>query len=153
MYVPITLANLLSPMLIAAVLAWFGAQSTKIIIDLIEGKRLSSDVIYRTGGMPSSHSAFVTAMTMSVLLTEGLSNLFFISLGFSIIVAVDAFGVRNQVGTQAKLINILIKEIKFNLRKHNMKFLGELVGHSGLQVFFGMVTGVISSLIVHFIIF
>ena len=142
----------MNPIFLSCVLAWLISQAIKLILDLSSGKKVTPDILIRTGGMPSSHAAFVTAITLSVLLTEGFTSMFFISFGFSAIVITDAFGVRNQVGTQAKLINTMLREIKFNLRKHNLVFLKELVGHSGLQVFFGVITGIIVSLIVNLLI-
>ena len=134
---------------ISAFFAWFIAQAIKILIDLIEGKKLKANVIYRTGGMPSAHAAFVSAITVAILFTEGISNLFFVCLAFSLIVIVDAFGVRNQVGHHAKLLNILITKIKMNIKKHRPKLLRELVGHSGIQVFFGIITGCLTAVIIN----
>ena len=134
---------------LSAFFGWFIAQAIKTLIDLIEGKKIKTNVIYRTGGMPSAHSAFVSAITVAILFSEGISNLFFVCLAFSLIVIVDAFGVRNQVGHHAKLINILITKIKINLKKHRPKLLRELVGHSGIQVFFGIITGCLAAIIIN----
>src|SRR3990170_4411086 len=48
------------------------------------------------GGMPSSHTALVTAVTVSVAFVEGFSSLFFVSLAFAVIVVHDALKVRKQ---------------------------------------------------------
>jgi uncharacterized protein len=139
------------PVFLSAVLAWLGAQCIKLVLDLMQRNPLEGDFLLRSGGMPSSHSAFVSALTLSVYLLEGITTEFIIALCLSIIVIADALGVRRQVGHQATLLNLLLKEIKPLLRK-KLKLpivLKELVGHSGAQVIVGCLLGIVVSLAVY----
>ncbi len=59
-----------------------------------------------TGGMPSSHSAAVSALTTAIAYEAGLgSPLFAVSAIFAVIVMFDATGIRYQAGQQALIIN------------------------------------------------
>lgn len=94
-----------------------------------------------TGGMPSSHAAAVTALTVTAALQEGInSNLFVITLFFSVIVLRDAVGVRHSSGIQAKTMNALgrILSDRFQIEYHPVK---EIQGHKPLEVLVGCFIG------------
>ena len=95
---------------------------------------------WRTGGMPSSHSATAIAISTAVALTEGFSNLFIVSLFLSLIVIRDALGVRRSAGLQAKAPNRLGAElsIKQGIRYDAVK---EVHGHTWPEVLVGSVLG------------
>ncbi|MBS4195207.1 divergent PAP2 family protein [Lederbergia citri] len=147
----------------AAITAIFFAQFVKVPLQFIMTKKIDWTLITSTGGMPSSHSAGVTALTTSVALVEGLgSTLFAVSAIFAIIVMFDATGVRRQAGEQAVVLNRLsldfqkmISDIqdwqgKTNKEKQiEFKKLKELLGHKPVEVFFGGLTGVIWAVILH----
>jgi len=62
--------------------------------------------------MPSSHSAFVSALSMAVGLYVGFNTAeFAIAFALGVIVAVDAVGVRRQAGIQAQRINMIINDL------------------------------------------
>lgn len=125
-----------------SMLSWAVAQIIKILIDLLRNKTLNLKLIVSSGGMPSSHSAFVTALSMAVGLQEGFSSaLFGISFVFSMVVMYDASGVRRAAGQQAEVLNIFIS----NFEKHGIKIdskLKELLGHSPIEVFMGAILGI-----------
>lgn len=104
-------------------------------------------VFFRTGGMPSSHTATVTAMTTALYLLEGFSNLFFISLVISSIIVSDAVGIRRAAGKQAQVLNKMVDEFRY-FRKFKTKRLHELLGHTPKQVFVGFVIGFLITKIV-----
>jgi len=89
-----------------AVLAWFVAQMIKVMIDFAKTKKIDASLLYSTGGMPSSHTAFVCAMTTAVGLYTGFeTSLFALCCVFSLVIMYDAAGVRRAAGEQAAIIN------------------------------------------------
>jgi acid phosphatase family membrane protein YuiD len=99
--------------------------------------------IWRTGGMPSSHSAVVCSLTTSTGICEGISsNLFVFCLVFTMVVLRDAVGVRRAAGLQAKALNTLGKQFarKTGLDFHAVK---EVQGHTPLEVVVGSLLGII----------
>jgi acid phosphatase family membrane protein YuiD len=93
------------------------------------------------GGLPSAHSASVSALTVLVGLSEGFSSpLFGITAFFSIIVMYDAAGIRRAAGEQAKVINAILEEL---LSGHpiSQNKLGELLGHTPFEVLTGAIMG------------
>src|SRR5262249_8797083 len=100
-----------------------------------------------TGGMPSSHSASVAALSTAVGLHQGFNTpLFGVTLYFSLIVMYDAAGLRRAAGRQATLLNRLIQE-DWEHRDAEAHRLMELLGHSPLEVFVGAVLGVASAVL------
>ena len=97
--------------------------------------------LFQTGGMPSSHSAAVAALTTIVLLREGAqSPLFGATLFFSLIVMYDAAGLRRAAGRQATILNRLLEEHQD--RKLREQRLLELIGHTPYEVFVGAGLGI-----------
>ncbi len=131
----------------SAVIGLVSAQILKPIIHLVNRKGWDWRLILTTGGMPSSHTSAVIAMTVSIAMTEGLdSPLFAFAVIFSLITMSDATNVRYETGKQAELLNQwseLLSEIHKNgpFSPQNLK---TMVGHSGLQVTAGLVLGAIA---------
>ncbi|HSM81228.1 MAG TPA: divergent PAP2 family protein [Nodosilinea sp.] len=132
--------------LIVALVASFTAQGLKAIIELIRHRKLNLRVMVETGGMPSAHSALVTALAGGIGQTLGwASPVFAATLVFSIIVMYDAAGVRQAAGKQAKVLNQIIDELfqeKPELREDRLK---ELLGHTPFQVIAGSALGAMIS--------
>lgn len=129
-----------------SMLAWFVAQSLKVIHTLIVDKRFNILRFVGSGGMPSSHSAFVMSMSTATGKIHGFdSTIFALSLGFALIVMYDAAGVRYAVGKQAIILNQMIED--FHLRRKDKKLtehrLMELVGHTRYEVLVGAILGVV----------
>lgn len=122
--------------------AWFLAQLLKVINVLVSSKKIDFTRFIGSGGMPSSHSAFIVSLTTVVAKIKGLDSAEFgISLAVSLIVMYDAAGVRRAAGKQAKVLNQLI-------HTHNDKVqfdekLKELLGHSPFEVFMGALLGIL----------
>lgn len=126
-----------NPIIVAAGLSWFIAQSLKIIINVIRHKKLDLRLIVSSGGMPSSHTSTVIAMATKVGILEGVTSTFFaIACVLSVIVMYDALGVRRQAGKHAQIINILTKDTD------NSTKLKELVGHKPIEVLCGALLGI-----------
>ena len=130
-----------------AALSWLVAHIIKIIIDCIKNKTINPTLIVSSGGMPSSHSSFVTSLACATGFTEGFgSTLFAITFVFAMVVMYDASGVRRAAGKQAEVLNIFIA----NFEKHGIKIdskLKELLGHSPVEVFAGAILGIVISVI------
>ena len=124
-----------------ALCAWLVAQVLKIIIELLRKRRLNLRLIMSSGGMPSSHSSFVTAVTTVIGLTEGFdSPIFALGAIVSLIVMYDASGVRRAAGNQAKVINDILVSIE-NSGVVLDKKLKEMLGHTPVEVAAGAILG------------
>jgi len=136
--------------ILSSLTGWFLSQLIKSIVALLgvrkRGiKEILETLFWRTGGMPSSHAAVVTAMTTSVALNEGIgSNLFAVSLLVALVVMRDAVGVRRAVGLQARALNLLGKYAseKLGYDYANVK---EIRGHAPLEVVVGALLGIFIS--------
>jgi acid phosphatase family membrane protein YuiD len=130
-----------------SVLAWFVAQCIKILVNLAKFKRFDFKLIISSGGMPSSHSSFVTSMAVSVGERVGYdSPLFAMSVILSLVVMYDAAGVRRAAGQQAALLNKIMDEFLTNTLNIE-KRLKELLGHTPVEVAAGAVLGIVIALV------
>ena len=125
----------MNKIILTLLLAGFGAQLIKLIGLWFKHKSLSWHDLVVTGGMPSSHSAFVVSLATIIYLEEGTSTAFAISLVLAFIVVRDAFGVRRTVGEEGMVINELIKKLKLKDKTHFS------MGHTPLQVLVGSLIG------------
>lgn len=127
-----------------AVLASTGAQLLKVLLILLFDRRWRPEAFMETGGMPSSHSAMVAALSTGVALSEGVgSPLFAIAAVFSLIVMYDATGVRHSSGVQARLLNELIQELSAVVREgFAPKTVRVLLGHTYLEMLAGLLLGI-----------
>lgn len=127
----------MNKIILTLLLAGFGAQLVKLIGLWFRHKRLSWHDLVVTGGMPSSHSAFVVSLATIIYLVEGTSTGFAISLVFAFVVVRDAFGVRRSVGEEGHVIDEMLKKLKIKKKVHYS------MGHTPLQVLVGSVIGVL----------
>lgn len=128
--------------LMVALLACLAAQVLKGILELIRHRKLNLRVMVETGGMPSSHSALVTALACGIGQSLGWSSpAFAITSVFSVIVMYDAAGVRQAAGKQAKILNQIIDELFQEKPEFNEDRLKELLGHTPFQVIAGSALG------------
>lgn len=135
--------------LVTAIVSWALAQLIKIIIELIKTHRLNWQLLFATGGMPSSHSALVVSLALAVGLRQGFSSAFFaIATVFAFVVMYDAQGIRRQAGTQAHIINVMLENIENTGIKLD-KNLKELLGHTPVQVLGGAILGIIVALLMN----
>ncbi|GER67518.1 putative membrane protein YuiD [Weizmannia acidilactici] len=143
--------------ILAAVLGMLAAQIIKVPIHLVTSGEFNWRLAFSTGGMPSSHTSMVIALTTAIGLTSGFySNAFAISLIFSSIVIYDATGVRRQAGYHAEVLNQLIADFNRLLETlknpdmknaESRKQLKELLGHKPAEVFFGIITGIVVGIV------
>ncbi len=139
--------------LISAVLGWLIAQVMKIFTGTFTTKKFSIMMMFENGGMPSSHSSTVMALTTACAIQEGFGSVYFaISMILSIIVMNDAFGVRYETGEQAKLLNRITKELFSGKPEDINTGLKELVGHTPFQVLIGAIVGVATAILYGWIV-
>ena len=104
-----------------------------------------AEQMFRTGGMPSAHSGGMIALSLSVWLLEGWSNLFFACAVISVLIIRDSFGVRWSVGQQAKTINKIITH------EHMHEKVKVVMGHTVIQTSMGIVLGAVVAVLVYFL--
>lgn len=136
--------------LITGLVAWCVSQVLKTLIYVIVNREFKIERLFGDGGIPSSHSATVTAiMVMTGIVVGWDTPLFALAFFFAVIVMHDAMGVRLETGKQAKVINDLTEFIETMVGQDLTPEdkLKELVGHTPLQVLSGFILGIIIALI------
>jgi uncharacterized protein len=129
--------------LITAIAASLIAQILKIAIDVIRNGKVNFRTMVETGGMPSAHSAFVTALAAAVGQTVGWESVeFAIAFVFAMIVMYDAAGVRQAAGKQARILNQIVDEFFQEKTEFTEARLKELLGHTPFQVIVGCMLGI-----------
>ena len=138
--------------LITGITAVIIAQILKFFVHLIWKRKVDLRLFTTTGGMPSSHTAGVIALSTSVALIEGIDSISFaIAIGFSLVIMQDAAGLRRAAGKTAATLNRLVDEfVQKNQEVKPYAVLKELLGHTPLEVFCGMLLGIAISLVVHY---
>ncbi|MCH5288430.1 MAG: divergent PAP2 family protein [Treponema sp.] len=135
-----------SSVFLACVFSWLSAQVIKTVIKLFGGNihsigELFELLIWRTGSMPSAHSALVSSLCTSIGFRSGIaSDVFVLSACFFFVTVRDALGVRRASGIQARTLN----EIGRTLQEkgvHDYRQIKEVQGHTPLEVFVGVLLG------------
>lgn len=130
-----------------AICAWAIAQVLKFLITLAVEREVNWEYIWSSGGMPSSHSAFVCASAAAMAALYGVESPYFaISAVLAVIVMYDASNVRRATGEQAKILNYMMEHWSEMKPEFFSKELKELLGHTPLQVAMGALLGVIIGL-------
>ena len=125
------------------------AQGIKILLGVMRLRRFDFRWLLGTGGMPSTHAAGVTALTLAIGFQTGFTSpLFAVALAFTIITLFDAQGVRRWSGRQAQVLNKMMEDIYFQRRIQEQR-LKELLGHTPLEVLAGMGVGLATALTLH----
>lgn len=122
-------------------LAWLFADLVKVALLYFQHGLVDWRRFFGTGGMPSSHTAFVSGFSTCVGLSEGFNSpIFGLSLAFSILTAVDACGLRRAAGLQAEVLNRMVAELQKG-KKAKVPRLRETLGHSVGEVVVGACIG------------
>jgi acid phosphatase family membrane protein YuiD len=137
---------LTNPIFLSAFFSLFITQLIKAVISLFRAKAKSfrdviATLLWKTGGMPSSHSALTVSIATAIGLIEGItSSVFVLSLFFCLVVIRDAMGVRRSAGLIARTLNLLGKELneKQGVAFHPVK---EVNGHTPTEVVVGSLLG------------
>jgi len=135
---------------VAALIAGLSAQLLKVVVELVRTRRLNLLRFFDNGGMPSSHTALVTVLTIGVGRDSGIgSALFAVTVMFSLYFIFEAAGLRQEVGNQARVLNDLVDELRHSHHLDRTR-LKELVGHTWGEVFGGLFYGVIVALVAYY---
>lgn len=134
----------------SAIAAWTVAQIAKLMCNFATAKKAGHGYwLYRMGGMPSSHSATVCALATSLAWHYGCgSPIFGFSAAFAILIMFDASTVRRATGMQARVLNEIVDDL-FKDRHVSPDKVIELIGHTRIEVFFGMLLGITVALLVN----
>lgn len=128
-------------------LAWFVAQTLKVLLGVFREKRFNFEWFIGTGGMPSAHAAGVSSLATSVGCVTGFdSPIFAVTSVLALITMFDAQGVRRETGKQAEVLNKILDDVYSNkpIREDRFK---ELLGHTPVEVFMGALLGIFLSLL------
>jgi acid phosphatase family membrane protein YuiD len=136
--------------LLAALSAWAIAQILKLPIHYLREKEIDWALLFRAGGMPSSHSAIVASAAYSIGLHAGFDTpLFTLAFVIAMIVIYDATGVRRQAGLHARAINMIVKDlVEGHPLRSREKFI-EILGHSPWEATFGVILGIVTAHILY----
>ena len=128
------------------VIIFIACQVIKMLTKSHAHKAFYPKALIEDGGMPSTHTASIIALTTSIGLAEGFTApLFFVTGAFAVLVMRDAMGVRHNVDTITAKVNEIIMKSKVKT-----KALDIVSGHSIIQVAAGFVLGIVGVLILHF---
>ena len=137
---------MISPALVITIAVQFACQAFKVVYYSIRHRRLEAARLISTGGMPSAHSAFVAALTMSMGLVEGWgSGVFTVAVVLAAIVVFDAMRLRRTVDRHSRLL----QELATLLPEDRRSFNPVVVGHTVGEVVVGVVTGAVLALVAY----
>ena len=129
--------------LLAALIAWLLAQMLKLPLEYWQTGEWHFEILFSSGGMPSSHSALVAGLAWGFGLHSGfVTNEFAVAVVLAMIVIYDATGIRRAAGEQARVINRLLRELAAG-HPPKEEELRELLGHTPLQVAAGTLLGMV----------
>ncbi len=132
---------------LVALSAGFLVQLYKFLAEMVFNRRVNFTRLVSTGGMPSSHSASVAALTTAVAFREGAgSTIFSVTLFFSLVIMYDAAGLRRAAGMQARVLNRIVED-HYRHRELLAERLTELLGHTPFEVLVGAAVGVLYGLV------
>jgi acid phosphatase family membrane protein YuiD len=131
---------------------WMAASFLKILANLRRTGRIDFQYLHALGGMPSAHSAMVSALATATGLREGFgSSVFVVALAFALVVMFDASTVRRATGLQARLLNQIVDDVykHHHLSKEKLK---DILGHTRMEVFAGMLVGIVVATVIYVIV-
>lgn len=122
---------------------WIVASLIKMGIAAWKTHEFDFEYLVSTGGMPSSHSASVSALAFAIGYTEGFGTpLATLAAAFAVVTMFDAATVRRAAGEHAKVLNAIVRDLK-ELRFKPAERFKELLGHTRKEVLWGMATGIL----------
>ncbi len=138
---------MIHPILWAALVSGLTAQIYKVVVESFRERRLKFYRFFETGGMPSSHTAVVTALAVGAWREAGFdSPLFAITAVFSLYFILEATGLRQEVGKQARVLNEILDEL-IDTHHFAREKTRELLGHTWSEVFGGFLLGLVLTLL------
>ena len=139
---------LLSKPLIAALTAMFSAQILKMFFPLIKGAGVDMKKFVSYGDIPSSHTAFIVAVTVSIGFQDGWkSSLFALAVVVSCIIIYDIIKLRKTVELNMIMTRKLMESNDLPLEDDIPQF----KGHSQIEIIAGAVWGVCCAVLIYLI--
>lgn len=136
--------------IVSSLLSAFMAQLFKLIGTLVFKREMNFRLLVETGGMPSSHSASMTALATAVGMVDGFSStIFAVAVGIALVVMYDAAGVRRSAGRMASILNKMTQDIYTHETGHVPERLRELLGHTPFEVLVGGLLGIVFAVYFH----
>lgn len=133
-----------------SITAWMIAQSMKVISLMLFKREFKPSLFFSSGGMPSAHSAFMASVSAQIGIISGFSSdVFALSCAITTVVVYDAYNVRRSVGLQGKALNKMIEYAKEDHDRPEIQTLKEVMGHTPLQVFCGVLLGMVYIIILN----
>ena len=133
----------------SAIIGLVSAQGIKPLLYYAARREWDCNRLWMTGGMPSSHTSTIIALTASIAMTEGFGSAHFaICFVISLVVMNDAMNVRLETGKQAEIINEWSEYLTqiFRNGPFSEQNLKTMIGHSSAQVLAGLVWGLLVGL-------
>jgi len=131
-----------SKIVLVVTVAWVIAQGFKVLNYYFKHHKINFRLFVGTGGMPSSHSSFVTSLATAIGFESGFdSSVFYLAMGMALIIMSDAAGVRRAVGQQATILNEMMDDL-YQDKPIPPTRVKELLGHTPTQVFAGAFLGI-----------
>ncbi len=141
--------SVVNKIFITTFIAWAFAQTLKVFLHFVHHKKIDFRLLVGTGGMPSSHTAFVSALSTNIGLYCGWdSPIYLVTLAFTVIVITDAVGVRRAAGKQASLLNKMMDEM-YDKNENFPDRLKELLGHTPIEAAAGILLGILSAIVMY----
>jgi acid phosphatase family membrane protein YuiD len=143
----------INPWISVAFASWIIAQTIKVLLHALRTRRLDFSRLVDSGGMPSSHTAFVAGLSTEVGLTEGFHTVSFaLATCFALVVIYDATNLRRSAGYHAQILNEVVPQLlqgKLIGDKTTFRKLRELLGHSPMEVIVGAGLGILVAIAMH----
>ncbi|MGO0122120.1 divergent PAP2 family protein [Desulfothermobacter acidiphilus] len=127
-------------LILAPLAACWVTQGIKSLLAWRREHRWSWEWLYADGGMPSAHSAMVSALAVAVGLCLGFDSAeFALALVFAFIVWHDAMGVRRVAGKHSHLLRELVQREELETAESDLP--RGPVGHTPQEVLVGACIG------------
>ena len=135
------------PWFVSAFMAGGCAQLIKFAINWWRTRNVELRYLRTPGGMPSSHSALVSALSTAVGLTDGFDSPYaMIAVGFGLLVLCDAATLRRAAGEHARVLNKIVAALNASDDvKVEAAHLQEMLGHRRREVVAGAILGIVTA--------
>ena len=136
--------------IIISIVSMVVAQWAKVFTKYFIRREWDWTAAFATGGMPSSHTALVTALAVSIGLIEGFGSIFFaITFVFGMVIAHDSMGIRYEAGKHASVLNRIVEDINVILQNKDRseEKLKDLLGHHPIEVIGGFLLGIVVAIV------
>lgn len=120
------------------------AQASKSIFNRKNPFKIKELCRFSYSGMPSGHSAFVSSLATIIGIDQGFNSpVFALALAFAVLTINDALRLRQYLGQQGAVLNVLIEDLKDDqFLDEKYPILKERIGHTVYDVSAGILLGI-----------